>query len=72
MYLPQNQVIPAVASVAGDHLKFAQYAPIWRRALEVMHIVVNGPTKAEPAEPESDEDAIVGRFAILDLPKWGG
>jgi hypothetical protein len=72
MYLPQNQVIPAEAFVDGDHLKFAQYAPIWRRVLEVMHIVINGPTKAEMAEPELDDDAIVGRYAILNLPKWGG
>ncbi|KAI5474790.1 hypothetical protein MNV49_002480 [Pseudohyphozyma bogoriensis] len=72
MYLPQNDIIPAEASVTGDTLKFAQYAAVWRTALEAIHRILTGPSVAEEADPEPEEDAIVGRYVNLDLPKWGG
>jgi hypothetical protein len=72
MYLPQNQLIPAVASVEGDILKFAQYAPVWRCTLELIRELALGSNKAQDAPLQLTEDHIVGRYAILDLPKWGG
>jgi hypothetical protein len=72
MFLPQNQIISAVAQVQGDQLKFAQMAPIWRRFLEVLHGLVTGGHQMEEPLELQDTDDIVGRYAILDLPKWGG
>jgi hypothetical protein len=39
-----------------------------------MHIVANRHRYVQQPAPPSqpDQDAIIGRYAILDLPKWGG
>jgi hypothetical protein len=72
MYLPQNQIVPASAQVQGDQLKFAQMAPVWRRFLDIVHALITGGHETEEPLALPDEDNLVGRYAILDLPKWGG
>lgn len=72
MYIPFNEVTPAEASVEGDTLKWAQYSPIWRTALEAVHGLLTGPSIADATDLQPEEDVLVGRFAYLDLPKWGG
>lgn len=72
MYLPQNQIIPAVAQVEGDQLKFAQYGPVWRRTLDVIRQLFVAVDSALAPPPIPEEDNLVGRYTIIDLPKWGG
>ncbi|KAK1922506.1 Alpha/Beta hydrolase protein [Papiliotrema laurentii] len=72
LFKPQNQLIPASAQVLGDQLKFAQYAPVWRRVLEIVHGIAVPISVAEPDPEVDEEDHITGRYAILELPKWGG
>ena len=43
---------------------------VWRRVLELLHDALVGETPAE-AEPERDDDAIVGRYAYITAPVWG-
>ena len=71
MFKPQNQLVEASASVLGDVLKFAQYAPLWRRVLEIIHESFVGLPVIEEDEI-IDDDCIVGRYVVLDLPSWGG
>lgn len=72
MFKPQNQLIPASATVEGDTLKFAQYAPVWRRTLELVHMSTVGEMDIEEDPEVCSEDHIVGRYVWLDLPSWGG
>lgn len=72
MYAPPNHIIAPVASVEGDELKFGQYGPVWRRALDVIRCLIVGVDVALAPPPIPEEDNLVGRYTILDLPKWGG
>ncbi|CAD6576093.1 MAG: hypothetical protein CYPHOPRED_005869 [Cyphobasidiales sp. Tagirdzhanova-0007] len=72
MYLPQNQMIPPVASVSGSRLQFAQFASGWTRTLDTIHGMIVREHCEEEDEPCPNEDHIVGRYVYLDLSKWGG
>ena len=57
--------------IRGDMSDFAHWAPVWRRGLELLHNAYAGPY-LEEEQPETDEDAIVGRYLVLkDIPLWG-
>ena len=45
---------------------------MWRTALEAVHGLLTGPSIADATDIQPEEDVLVGRFAYLNLPKWGG
>lgn len=46
------------------------YAPIWRRVLELSHLALCGPVP-EDQTIRTLKDEIVGRYIYVDLPGWG-
>jgi alpha/beta hydrolase fold len=56
--------------VLGDHDLFINYAPIWRRILELSHTALCGPIKEEVQE-KTQKDVIVGKYVYITSPGWG-
>ncbi|KAL9055522.1 MAG: hypothetical protein Q9162_003519 [Coniocarpon cinnabarinum] len=60
-------------AVTGNNESFAQFAHIWRRALELLQLAVHKPSE-EPAREGPDlaeEDHLIGRYIYLQAPSWG-
>lgn len=56
--------------VLGNEDLFINYAPLWRRVLELSHTALCGAIKEEDQKPFT-EDVIVGRYIYVTPPKWG-
>ncbi|EKG16640.1 Alpha/beta hydrolase fold-1 [Macrophomina phaseolina MS6] len=57
--------------VLGSQDAFAQYSPIWRRVLELLHDAHSGPVPTDPEPPETNEDFVTGRYIYVSPPHWG-
>ena len=67
----QNSFTAPEAHVEGDIEAFAQYSPLWRRTLEVLHETRHQRILSEP-DPEIEDDfALVGKYITLNLDRWG-
>lgn len=56
--------------VQGDSVKFAQYAHLATRLLELLREGQNGPVKQD-IQPEMDQDHITGKYIYINAPLWG-
>jgi hypothetical protein len=56
--------------VLGSEDLFINYAPLWRRVLELSHTALCGAIKEDHQEPLT-EDVIVGRYIYVNPPHWG-
>lgn len=54
----------------GNQVKFAQYGHLATCLFELLRDGLHGPMEEE-AQPEMDEDRIVGRYIYVNPPVWG-
>ncbi|KAF7118468.1 hypothetical protein CNMCM5793_007989 [Aspergillus hiratsukae] len=63
-------IVQEGAGVQGNRVKYAQYAHLATRLLELLREGLHGPM-AEEQQAETDEDHITGKYVYINPPVWG-